>query len=153
MAGFGTDLSVLPGLSATGADLIDLRPRRRPVRGPVEPGVPEAVDLATITGRENLAQALILRLITPRGALAGLGHAAYGSRLHELIGRNKSDALRLLCRAHVLEAVAQEPRILPKALAVVFDPLQETPSSFVFRLDVQPRADADPLSLFLEAAL
>ncbi|MBP0445841.1 hypothetical protein J8J14_13760 [Roseomonas sp. SSH11] len=153
MSGFGTDLSVLPGLSATGADRIDLRPRRRPVRGPLPPGAQEALDLSTIAGRENLAQALILRLITPRGALAALGHATYGSRLHELVGRNKSEALRLLCRAHVLEALAQEPRILPRALAVIFDPQQETPSSFVFRLDVQPRNDTAPLSLFLEAVL
>ena len=41
-------------------------------------------DLAVATGRENLAQALLNRLHTRRGALAALGHPGYGSRLHTL---------------------------------------------------------------------
>jgi phage baseplate assembly protein W len=105
------------------------------------------------TGRENLAQALILRLLTPRGSLEALGHAAYGSRLHELIGQRKTSALRNLCRAFVLEAVAQEPRVESKAVALMFDELAERFDSFVFTLVVQPVTEGDPVSLGLEIGL
>ena len=82
------------------------------------PGAPEeVVDLAVLSGRENLAQALILRLLTPRGSLAALGHAAYGSELHKLIGQLKTEELRNLCRAYVLDVVQQEPRVENKALS------------------------------------
>lgn len=149
----GKDLLVLPGFTAGDAatrDLLRVR-RSRPVLSPAAGS--EAFDIATVDGRENLAQALILRLVTPRGALAALGHAAYGSRLHELIGRNKTEALRNLCRAFVLEAVAQEPRVENEALVLEFDHAAETPSSFVFRLDVRPREGGDAVSLLLEAAV
>src|SRR5687768_14662684 len=95
----GTDLVVVPHLIAHDAAEIDLVPRVRhlPRRRPSEPA--QLVDLGTITERENLAQALILRLLTPRGSLAALGHAQYGSLLHEIVGQRKNEALRYLCRA------------------------------------------------------
>lgn len=148
----GTDLQVIPHFAAHDAESFDLVPRQvavRPRRGPRV----LATDLATLSGRENLAQALILRLLTPQGALAALGHAGYGSRLHELIGRNKSEALRSLCRAFVLEAVAQEPRVENTVLALTFDRVLERPETFVFSLSVQPRHDAEPLTLALEVGL
>src|SRR3954452_2888627 len=134
----GTDLVVVPHLIAHDAAEIDLVPRVRqlPRRRPNEPA--QLTDLQTISERENLAQALILRLLTPRGTLAALGHAQYGSRLHEIIGYRKTEALRNLCRAYVLEVVAQEPRVEDKALELTFDPLAETATSFVFTVPVQP---------------
>lgn len=146
----GLDLKVVPFLAAHDAAELDLALRDVPLRR--QPGLPAAVDLDVHGGWENLAQALILRLLTPRGALAALGHAAYGSRLYELIGRPKTSALRHLCRAFVLEAVAQEPRVEPKAVAFAFEPEQEGPSSFVFTLAVQPVTGGDPLSLSLEVS-
>lgn len=149
----GTDLVVVPNLVAHDASEVDLV--RRPTR---IPGVrlraePEPVDLGTIGGRENLAQALLLRLLTPRGSLAALGHGEYGSRLHELIGQRKTEATRHLCRAFILEVVAQEPRVENKAVEVVFDPQAEGLSSFVVRIAVQPKAGGEPLSLSLEVGL
>ena len=145
----GADLAVIVGSVAHDAAAIDLQRRRAAVRRPT----PESFDLGTVDGRENLAQALILRLLTPRGALADLGHAGYGSRLHELLGERKTEALRHLCRAYVLEAVAQEPRVEPKAVALTFDLLAETPSTFAFTVAVQPRAGGEPLALALEVGI
>jgi phage baseplate assembly protein W len=141
----GTDLKVLPFLAAQEAGQYDLATGRR--------GREESLDLATFAERENLAQALILRLLTPRGSLAALGHAAYGSRLYELIGQPKNQATRNLCRAFVLEVVAQEARVEPKAVRLDFDPASESPSNFVFTLLVQPVADGEPLSLSLELSI
>lgn len=149
----GTDLAVVPTFVAHDASALDLSRRRRAARGTLAPGAMEAFDLHVLTGSENLAQALILRLLTPVGSLAPLGHATYGSRLHQLIGQRKTDALRNLCRAFVLEVVAQEPRVEPKAVAVIFDPEQERPDSFVFTLVVQPAAGGDTLGVSLEVGI
>lgn len=149
----GTDLTVIPNLVAHDAAAVDLVRQRRPIRGRLAPGILEAIDLGSLSDRDNLAQALILRLLTPRGSLADLGHADYGSRLHELIGDRKTETLRNLCRAYVLEVVAQEPRVEDQAVSLVFDPLAETTASFVFTLAVQPRLGGDPLSLGLEVGL
>jgi phage baseplate assembly protein W len=150
----GTDLTVLPFLVAHDAAEVDLVRRSRPRSKPeLAEGSDELSDLDLIAERRNLAQALILRLLTPRGSLRNLGHAQYGSRLHELIGRRKNSALRNLCRVYVLEVVAQEPRVEDKAVELTFDPLAETASSFVFTLAVQPKAGGDPLGVSLEVAL
>lgn len=176
----GTDLRVVlgpPGMAAHETASLDLRSRPTPGqratprpgvhrpsgRAPVistpqgwqpEPsGAAELTDLDIIDGRRNLAQALILRLLTPKGSLAPLGHAAYGSRLAELIGRRKTEALRGLCRAFILEAVREEPRVETKPLAITFDPDREQPWDFVVEITVQPAAGGDPVSLNLEVGL
>lgn len=134
------DLATTPRVAAT------IRPD-----GTIAGGrVAEVVDLATFAQRQNLAQALILRLLTPLGALAELGHAGYGSRLHELVGQPKDAARRNLCRAYVLAAVAAEPRVEPGAVAFEFDVAAERVDSFVFTVAVQPVAGGDPLALTLE---
>ena len=51
-------------------------------------------DLRTVDGRDNLAQAVINRLLTRQGELAALGHPRYGSRLHELIGEPNNVRIR-----------------------------------------------------------
>ena len=53
----------------------------------------------------------------------------------------------------VLAAIAQEPRILPKASQIQFSPEEETYDSFVFTVAVQPIAGGDSVSLGLEVAL
>src|SRR5688500_20244610 len=110
----GADLAVVPHLVAYDAAEVDLvaQPRSGPAALPPErlgelpaaalaaieararrgvDGRIEVVDLGAMRGRQNLAQALLLRLLTPRGALRALGHATYGSRLHELIGERKTE--------------------------------------------------------------
>lgn len=174
----GHDLRVLlgpPGLGAHDAALLDLQPRPRPSQQsrrprsarvapdphaapPAQgwasepPGTKEVVDLEVIDGRENLAQALVLRLLTPLGSLSALGHDSYGSRLGELIGRRKTESLRGLCRAFVLEALEHEPRIDKRALAITFDPLQETAASFAAEISVRP-IDGEPLTVGVEVPL
>ncbi len=144
-----TDLLVAPGFASHDAAGLDLNLRARPPRGPLA----EVSDLTTVGGRENLAQALLLRLLTARGSLAALGHADYGSRLGELIGRRKTSELRSLAKAFVLEAVAQERRVEPKLVAFRFEPDEEQVDSFAFTLSVQPVAGGEPVTLGLEVAL
>ena len=82
-------------------------------------------DIATVSGSENLAQAIFLRLLTPRGELAGLGHPDYGSRLHELIGRENTETTRNLVRLYILQGLQQEPRISEiQKVTVLPDPNQ-----------------------------
>jgi phage baseplate assembly protein W len=160
-AHLGTDLAVAPGLVAHDAQPLDLGQRAVPLGAHLRrlladhdsPEPTGAADLATLAGRENLAQALLLRLLTPQGALAALGHPGYGSRLHELIGERKTESQRLRCRAFVLECVRQEPRVDDAATELDFDPAREDVSSFVFTLGVRPIAGGDPVTLGLELAL
>lgn len=70
-----------------------------------------AWDFVPRDGLENLAQAVLLRLLTPRGELAALGHPEYGSRLHELIGHENNTTRRNLLKLFILEALKLEPRI------------------------------------------
>jgi phage baseplate assembly protein W len=79
--------------------------RRVPSRGGV------LSDIGVVDGRDNLGQAVILRLLTPLGELAPLGHPEYGSRLHSLIGDKNNDTRRALVRLYILQALALEPRI------------------------------------------
>lgn len=69
------------------------------------------IDLAILTGVDNLVQALLLRFLTPMGELALLGHANYGSRLAELIGELNNETNRNRAKLYVLQALADEPRV------------------------------------------
>lgn len=154
---YGTDLVVVPDFVAHDAAALDVSTAVRALpRAPRN--APPEFDVVTWDGRENLAQALILRLLTPRGTLAPLGHADYGSRLWELIGRRKTEELRNLCRAFVLEAVAQEPRVEPRAVQVEFDLDAERQDNFVFTLAVKPSTTSitpggDVVAVSLEVGL
>lgn len=71
----------------------------------------QGVDLGVLCGVQNIQQALIMRLLTPQGALEPLGHPEYGSRLFTLLGEPNTERNRNRARLFVLEALAQEPRI------------------------------------------
>ena len=109
-------------------------------------------DLSVIDGRANLAQALILRLVTPQGALTGLGHPQYGSRLVELIGRENNETARNLARMFTLQALAQEPR-LSRILDLTVATTPDAPDTIRIGFSVVPRNDDEPLSLALEVTL
>jgi hypothetical protein len=68
-------------------------------------------DLATAAGVDNAVQAVIHRIKTVKGELAGLGHPEYGSRHHELIGQPNTENNRNLVKLFILQALALEPRI------------------------------------------
>ena len=110
---WGTDLRLLRNLDRTkssrdpGNDLaVATRPGTRQ-RDTDE----KLVDLETLTGAENLIQALLLRFLTPVGEMAALGHPDYGSRLAELIGELNSETNRNRAKLYVLQSLAAEPRV------------------------------------------
>jgi len=119
-----------------------------------EPQVPgEVADLNVAAGANALRQALLLRLLTPVGSLADLGHPGYGSRLHELIGELHTPTARQLARSYVLRALAEEPRVLEPLELVVEEPSPTSPDTVRIRIVVQPRDLADPVALGIEVAL
>ena len=103
-------------------------------------------DLALVAGRDNLGQAVLMRLLTPRGELAELAHPEYGSRLHELIGRQNTETTRNLVRLYILESLEQEPRIA-KVLEVAVAPSPGTRDRVDVLLRVQPIGPNGALSL------
>jgi phage baseplate assembly protein W len=109
-------------------------------------------DLATVAGRDNLAQALTMRLLTMRGALAPLGHPEYGSRLIELIGASNDEATRNRARLYTIEAIAQERRVA-KLLALEVAPTPGQPDSIRIAFSVVPINDVDPIAIALEISL
>lgn len=88
-----TDLRIVFD-SAGEADLVGLA-------GAVEP----------VSGRDNLVQALSLRLLSDRGVLTALGHPRYGSRLRDLVGEPLDRANLELLRRHAQRALRDDPRV------------------------------------------
>jgi phage baseplate assembly protein W len=94
-------------------------------------------DLALVGGRENLGQAILIRLLTPRGELADVAHPDFGSRLHELIGRANTDTVRDLAKLFVLEALQAEPRV-DEIVEVTVTPVAGQPDRFDILVRVRP---------------
>lgn len=104
------------------------------------------LDLAIASGRDNLAQAIIMRLLTPRGELTALGHPQYGSRLHELVGDVNTETKRNLVRLYILETLQREPRIA-EIENVTVTPAVERPSSVDVSLQVLPVAETQMVTI------
>lgn len=68
-------------------------------------------DLETVSGLENLVQALTLRLLVDRGELAGLAHPRYGSRIRDLIGEPLDRPNLELLRRYVRQELLRDPRV------------------------------------------
>ena len=117
---------------------------------PAAAGARTLLDFDTVDGRDNLAQAIVMRLLTPRGELAELGHPEYGSRLNELLGTPNSETRRGLAKLFVLEALTQEPRI-EKVLDVTVVPHPERLNERRHLVDVlirvQPVGAADVVTI------
>ncbi len=94
-------------------------------------------DLRLLSGRDNLRQAILMRLLTPMGELAGLGHADYGSRLHELVGQVNTDTTRNLMRLYIIESVQKEARV-EKIKMLTVKPVPHQRSMVSVELEVQP---------------
>jgi phage baseplate assembly protein W len=144
----GSDLSVyrayLGSERARGSPDLQTAPGHR-----VPPNRTPYQDLATAEGVNNLRQALVNRLLTRCGELAGLGHPTYGSRLYELIGRPNSATQRHLAKLHVLEALAQEPRIDAKKIHVTVQTDARDRDAVVIEIRVQPVAEEELIALEL----
>lgn len=112
----------------------------------------EPKDLAHVAGRENLAQALILRLLTPVGSLKGLGHPDYGCRLTELIGTGNTEISRLRARLYVLQALRQEPRVA-EVLGLTVETVAGSAETVRIAFSVRPLDDDEAMALGLEVGL
>ncbi|QRN93826.1 DUF2634 domain-containing protein [Archangium violaceum] len=66
---------------------------------------------ATVSGKDNLVQALTMRLIVYRGHLEQLGHGRYGSRVADLIGEPLDRQNLELLRRYVRQALKEDPRV------------------------------------------
>ncbi|MFH1096578.1 MAG: DUF2634 domain-containing protein [Candidatus Desantisbacteria bacterium] len=89
-------------------EIVDIYPRKDLT---AIDSVHQKKDFGTVENRDNLAQALTLRLITPVGMLSNLGHSSYGSRLYELIGQLNNPTNRKLVELYAKEAILQDPRV------------------------------------------
>jgi phage baseplate assembly protein W len=107
-------------------------------------------DVQTISGRANLAQAIINRLLTRQGELTRLGHPNYGSRLHLLVGELNNARTRGLAGIYVREALAQEPRI-QEVTEVSFAPPSRGLERDTLRImvRVKPVGDDEELTLII----
>lgn len=103
-------------------------------------------DFATVNDRDNLAQAISIRLLTQKGELAGLGHPEFGSRLPELIGEKRTDTTRNLAKLYVIESLKQERRI-EKIVEVSVSDQPGHPSQINLMVRVKPVNDSEVLDL------
>jgi phage baseplate assembly protein W len=94
-------------------------------------------DLETLSGRHNLGQALVVRLLTPLGELEGLGHPEYGSRLQEMVGRPNTATTRGLLKLAILDSVVRDPRVA-EVTEVAVDPVAGHPSRVDVLVTVRP---------------
>jgi len=104
--------------------------------------LPLTTDAGVVGGLAAADQLLVNRLKTRRGELAVLGHPPYGSRHHELIGQPNTERVRNLIKRHVLECLAQEPRI-EKVLACTVSAGHQPPRDTV-RIEVTVRLNGEP---------
>lgn len=96
----------------------------------------EAGGLHTVSGLDNLVQALSLRLLIDRGDLAGLGHPRYGARIRDLIGERMDRPNRELIRRYVRRALAEDARV-DEVVEVVVTARADRPDSVEVRAVVR----------------
>jgi phage baseplate assembly protein W len=109
-------------------------------------------DLDTVTGVDNLVQALLIRFNTPLGDLAALGHPDFGSRLHDLIGSGNTETTRNLVRLFTLETLRQEPRVR-EVRSLVVQTIDGQPDRVLVSVDVVPIDSPTPVNLVFSVGL
>jgi len=111
-------------------------------------------DLSRVEARENLAQAIINRLLTRQGELTGLGHPRYGSRLHELIGEVNNLRIHGKAARYIRECLEQERRI-EKITGLAFAPPDrlEGRSELRVQISVLPAGDDREMSIVIPVVL
>lgn len=116
--------------------------RRLPQPGKGASGSRFYDDFATASGRENLAQAVVVRLLTPLGELAAL-HPDYGSKLPDLIGSENTAAVRHRAKGYILQSLAKEPRIA-EVVRVSVEPHPVQRDRIDIELELRPEAATEP---------
>jgi len=110
---------------------VDIEQRRLPE----QPG--RYTDIGKISQDDNLKQAVLIRLLTPKGELSALGHPEFGSRVHELIGRQNTATTRDLIRLYILESLQFESRI-HEVITLTVLPVKGTRDRVHVMLQVRP---------------
>ena len=95
-------------------------------------------DWPTLHGMDDLLQALWLRLVTPEGAVAALGHPEYGSRLHLLVGELDTPAVRDRARLYTTQALHRDSRVQD----IIAVHVESVPASSGRQLDIRVRVRA-----------
>jgi phage baseplate assembly protein W len=136
---FGTDLRLLPNLEREndrfpGSDLLTVE-------------TDEGTDLRKVKGVPNLQQALLLRFLTPRGAMAHLGHPEYGSNLHKLVGELNTETNRNRAKLYALEALAQESRIAEVLSVTVNTDRQRAPRQIEISIRLRAAGEDEPVTV------
>lgn len=148
---WGTDLRLLRNLERQND-----RDRGRDLSTVQRPETGRGIDLETLSGLDNLKQALLLRFLTPVGEMTPLGHPNYGSRLFELIGELNTPTNRNRAKMFVLQALAAEPRV-QQVLAVQVTQNQADPGRIDIDVWLTPIDSDTPLNLvfpfFLEGGV
>jgi phage baseplate assembly protein W len=103
-------------------------------------------DIDSVSGVDNLVQALNLRLNAPKGALSELGHPDYGSRLYTLIGELNNAANRKLLEAYTRECLKQEPRV-KEIISITVETSPAEPGTVFVHAAVVPIESQEPLNL------
>lgn len=103
-------------------------------------------DVDIVSGRENLGQAIIHRLLTRLGELEELGYPEYGSNLHELIGSPNNLMTRRMVKLYVNQCLSQEVRI-EKIESINVMPHSSDPHALVVEISVIPIGSNDPLGI------
>lgn len=95
-----------------GTDLV-LTMKKDPKDESIKPdlGLSRTGDLATLSGKDVIVQAIRNRLATRKGELTELGHPEYGSLLEEMIGEPNTEDTRRIIETLVRECLKYEPRI------------------------------------------
>ncbi len=107
-------------------------------------------DLETVGDRNNLAQAIINRLLTRRGELTHFGHPNYGSRLYLLIGELNNVKQRAKAELYIRECLAQESRIeLVKEVSFAKANRQEDRDTLRVLIRVKPIGGSDEFSIVI----
>lgn len=104
------------------------------------------LDITRISGRDNLRQAIMMRLLTPIGELADLGHPTYGSRLPDLVGRLNNETGRNLVRLYIMESLQQEARVA-KVEKIVVTTVVNQPNLVAVELEVLPISATDSMNI------
>lgn len=104
----------------------------------------------TVSGKDNLIQALTMRLIVYRGHLAELGHTRYGSRVADLIGEPLDRANLELLRRYVRQALKEDPRV-EEVTALTVSARADLPGAVDVRASIKAiTGDAVELGLALD---
>ena len=101
-----------------------------------------ANDVETVSGVDNLAQALTMRILVDRGDLERLGHPRFGSEVSTLIGRRLDRENLELLRRFVKVALQRDPRV-DRVSSVSVAARQDVPGAVDVVARVKAKAGAD----------